>query len=427
MLPWGPLPLQTSDEGCILRLIPAAHTGFLYDADAASPHTGYTMHVILSSLHRPDDSTWHNEYGYSPVMAHVLGQSYARIKRPPITANAFYEAGIMVLPYLKARMSFRQRMQLYFILAVAHAADNEYADARNCTDRALAIALRLEETADQVELLTLRASLNRAMLRFDEAVVDLRDRLDILDRQRDITGLDDTAIRLETFAHLGTYAFYMAKADVAERAIAEARALAPLVRDGQFAAATNEWVQAHLYRTQGKVERALFHILAIQDDYMSGANPVSQDRLEFFIADTALDWAGRLPPGSDRQAFIALAHPHLNNAERLAKDNADLPGQGLARLGRVRYSRLSRTMHDRIASIEWVIKLAKSQHDEGLLAQALTTLGDELADMGDMESSINAYRATLAALEGTQVPVLALPAQRALRRAQGMDDLDLDA
>lgn len=371
---------------------------------------------------RPDDKDWERDFGYSRAVAGVLVQSYESISRGTGTTGGFLQAGRLVAPILKARMSRRQRLHLYFLISSVYGADNQYLVALDWTDRAIMLALRLRDSSAQMELLSQRATLNRALLRFRDAITDVGDCLALLDEHRDAAGVDDPAFRLDLLSRLASFHFVLTLFDDAERVIAEARALTPLVPDGQFASANTEWIQAHIYRIKGMPELALRHALAVHEVFVREANKVTLDRLKFFIAETAMDWVDRLSLDADRKAFMMLARTHLQGAGRLAKETRDRPGQGLVRLAQIRYSRLSGATLDRITAIESVMKQARKLDDEALLAQALTALGDELAAQGNTEASLESYRNALAVLDGTQTPVLLIPAQRALRRAAQKDD-----
>ena len=68
-------------------------------------------------------------------------------------------------------------------------------------------------------------------------------------------------------------------------------------------------------------------------------------------------------------------------------------------------------------------RVAQELDDIAALAQAFTALGVEFDARGEAEAALNCYRVTLILLGGSQVPVLALPAQRALRHAEEMQPI----
>jgi hypothetical protein len=380
------------------------------------------VYTFSSSLHTPDDTTWKASLGYSPTIAGALCDAYNVIRRGMGSVNAFEHAAAIVAPHLKARMSQRQRLRLYFVQTVTCAACDRFEDAIDWTDWGIDLAAQLDDMAAQCELLALRASCNRALLRFLDAISDRCSCLDLLDIQRDAGQVDDSAAELQTVAQLATYAYFAGQPLLAEGCIRKTRSLAAQVPHEDFDLASAEWVQAHLYRTYGEPERALHHALSFYNDYIREASDVSRDRLEFFLAETALDWADTLPPGTDRDALVSLSLPHLQSAERLAQESLDNPGQGLAQLARAHYDRLSGGGHmQRVAALEAVVRLGTELGDIAIVAQAYTALGDEFAARQESVSSLTCYHTTLDVLKGSQVAVLANPARRALLKFQEMN------
>ena len=380
--------------------------------------------MLTSSLTNVDDETWHDEPGYSHVLHRLLVRAYTLVKSGRGQVGAYLRASLLLESWRDAPMSLRQRMRLYFLFAVAQAAAGQYRLALFWIDEALPIAIALAAEADQAELLFQRAALNRAVLLLREAAEDLRDYLAILDLAHDRLSIDDPAARLRALPHLATYEYFTAEFAAAEQHIAAARTLLAQVPNAPFEAATTAWAQADLDLLRGQPERALRPALAILEVYNREATPISQERAEIFVAQAALQLAVTLPVGSDRYALLALARPHIERAEQLAHAAEDKPGRGLAHLARAQYARLSRGSTDPIASIEAVIRLARDIDDVAVLAQARTALGDEYAARGEIESALTCYRATVEVVAASEVPVLAVPAQRALRRAGEMRTSD---
>ncbi len=380
--------------------------------------------MIGRSLWRGDDEAWHDEPGYSQPVGQDLTRAYTLVRKGRGQVGAYLRASLLLEPWREQPMSLRQRMHLYFLFAMAQAAAGQHQYALFWIDEALPLAFALAADSDQAELLFHRAALNRAELFLREAAEDLRDYLAIVADTCDRTGIDDPAARLRALPHLATYEYFIAEFDAAEQHVAAARALIPQVANTTFEAATTEWVQANLDRLRGQPERALRPTLQIAQVYAQRATPVSQERAELFVAQTALELAGTLPGGSDRNAMIELARPHLERGEQLAQESEDKPGQGLAQLVRAQYFRLARSNSDQVAAIEAVIRLARDIEDVAVLAQAHTALGDEFAARDELEAALACYRETVAVVAGSEVPVLAVPAQRALRwaREQRSDD-----
>ncbi|HEX4713702.1 MAG TPA: hypothetical protein VH164_02115, partial [Ktedonobacteraceae bacterium] len=348
--------------------------------------------MLTSSLTTVDDETWHDEPGYSDALHQLLVRAYALVKAGRGQVGAYLRASLLLEPWREASMSLRQRMRLYFLFALAQAAAGQYQLALFWIDEALPIAFALAAEGDQAELLFQRAAMNRAVLFLREAAADLRDYLAILDLAHD-RGVDDPAARLRALPNLATYEYFSADFAAAEQHIAAARTLIAQVPNAPFEAATTTWVQADLDLLRGQPERALRPALAILEVYNREATPVSQERAEIFVAQVALQLAVTLPAGSDRYALLELARPHLERAEQLAYAAADKPGQGLTRLVRAQYARLSRRSSDCIASIEAVIRFGHDINDVAIVAMAHTALGEEYAARGEIESALSCYRA----------------------------------
>ncbi len=376
--------------------------------------------MLTSSLTKVDDETWHDEPGHSHVLHRLLVRAYTLVKSGRGQVGAYLRASLLLEPWREASMSLRQRMRLYFLFAMAQAAAGQYQVALFWIDEALPIAFALAAEGDQAELLFHRAALNRAVLLLREAADDLRDYLAILDLAHEHRGADDPAARLRALPDLATYEYFTADFAAAEQHIVAARTLITQVPNATFEAATTAWVQADLDLLHGQPERALRPALAILEVYNREATPISQERAEIFVAQAALQLAVTLPAGSDRYALLELARPHLERAERLAKAAEDKPGQGLTQIVRAQYAHLHGSSTDRVASIEAVIRFAREIDDVAVQAQARTALGDEYAARGEIESALTCYRATVEVVAGSEVPVLAVPAQRALRRAREM-------
>lgn len=369
----------------------------------------------------PDHASWQAEVGYSDDARRDLHAAYQHIGQEAGRTAGFLHAARRVERWLGRRISAHQRMHVYYLFALAHAADEGEQRSLYWIDQALSLASRLREPGDQVELLRLRASLYRSSLEFNEAAEDLTLCLALLDEKRAQLGVDDPAARLEILPQLAVYNFFLARFDSAERLLEQGRALVPFVNQTRsFDMAAIAWTQAKLHHLRGAPEMALRYILPASDVYAREANAISYERLEIDVAEFALTWAQTRPVGSDRDSLIALARPHLVRAERIARARRDLEGAALTRLTRARMSRLTNGALDRVRVIEAVIKQGHALADVAIVAQGLTALGDEFTSRGEHESALNCYRQTIDALDGSQTPALAIPAQRAVRRAQEM-------
>ncbi len=155
--------------------------------------------------------------------------------------------------------------------------------------------------------------------------------------------------------------------------------------------------------------------------YEREAPAISQARLFLFWASTILDLledpvACANGPARTRSSLFAEAHELLWRAEQLAKQAYDLAGLNLLQLAYARFARLRGDNSDRQGSIESVIRTATQVDECALLAQAFTALGDELAGRNTPEPlrALDCYRQAIGLLDGSSVPILALPARRKL-------------
>jgi tetratricopeptide (TPR) repeat protein len=369
-----------------------------------------------SSLDIPDEPSWQFLNGYSHYAAARLKRAYALLAAESSRAANATHALHAVLPSLVKRLALPQWLRAYYVVASALLVLDEPLQALEWLHGAFEIAERLpEDLSALTRLLTVRSRAYSASLRYRQAVEDLH-RATGLVRKRARRGerLDAPfAVRLLT--HEASLRFHLADYRTAEWLLYEARALNPLQGDNWLESATVDWVKALLYRWRGEPERALGPALTAARAYtLAGAAP-SAARIHSVVADVALDQAARLPTSSERNRLLEMAQSHLDLARRLAEEVLDQPGAVLVQLIQVRARRLMRSNENRVAQIERLARTANRFHDHALVGQAFTAIGDEWSSLGERQSSLGAYREALAVLDGSDVPALAVWAQRAIR------------
>jgi tetratricopeptide (TPR) repeat protein len=365
----------------------------------------------------PDAPTWRLDPDYSQALGTALAAAFARVPWLSAQPDDFLTACMMVAPALDAAMAPQQRIRVGFLFARAHQADHNYEPAIRWVDEILTVALRAQARAEFLELLAFQGILFRSAEKFQAAADNLEASLDLLYYHARDEAEVDSALELEFLAQLATYEFFLARFDQAIETTDLARRIMPRVSTKPLAAASVAWVQAHLDRLRGMPERALPLALQAAEVHAREASITSQDRIEAFVAEVALDLAERVPSGpsaTNRAPFLTLARTHRRRAEQLARAAHDLPGLALINLTRVRESRLRGRNEARVPILESVLTTARKLQDTALLAQALTTLGDELAAGTNSEQAKNCWRQALAALEGSEVPALRVLPQRAL-------------
>lgn len=389
------------------------HT-MLSSAWALKPRT------LDTSLRRPDHYTWHSQPSYSPVVGQALTGAYLSIHLSKNDVNGYIRACAEIEPLLHTPMSRQQYLHVAYVLALAHSAVGSYSSSAEWLDQALEDAVDLDDTGAMVDLLYLRGAINRAISHLREATDDYQDCVSILDHLSEHDPVDPV-LMLDLQTQLAGFEFFLGRSEAVEDHLSRARSLIPFTSESVLAAANIEWIQAHLFRLTGQPERALRHALASADVYARYGGSASIVRIQTLVADVTLDLANAMPFGIDRRALSNLALSHQRIATQLANDSSDEAGQGLALLSYARYSQMVAKNEDRIATIERVARMAQHLNDDGLLAQSFTTLGNEFAASGNQQAATALYRQVLQLLDGSDMPVLAVFANRALLQAQEMD------
>src|SRR5690348_7600683 len=137
-----------------------------------------------SALHLADHSDWWQEPGYNSDLKAPLTKAYMAIQQAPEHVLGYREAGYQVVAYRDEPMCTSQRMNVCYILAMAHAADDEHPEAVTWLDQALDCAHALGDRLAQVDLLFLRGFILQRIGRYDLALDDYREALTLLAKQR---------------------------------------------------------------------------------------------------------------------------------------------------------------------------------------------------------------------------------------------------
>lgn len=388
------------------------------------------------ALRFPDDPAWqHTDRAYSREVAQALIQAYAALRADSTSLAHFRAAFEHVIPLVEYVMCDQQRMRVDYVLASAFAAIGEPWHALAWIDAALDLATHQQDPdrGALIDLLYLRGATNRIVLRFREATGDYEDCLALLHEMRKEGASVASTLELELLSLLAGCEFFTAQYAAASHRLEEAEALTAAVWQSQLMKdasapphilhgsavlipATFAWLQAHLYRWQGRAEQALRPATQAAEAYTHYGGPASADRGHLMLAEIALDLAEHYPSGMERQAFLGLADAHLQQAMHLAQEATDEVGKALASLVQIRHSRLGGPSGDHLARIEQVARQAQRWDDLALAAQSLTALGDELSAQGRHEAARARYHEVIGLLEQSDVPALAVWAGRALHR-----------
>ncbi len=370
--------------------------------------------MLDCSLHYPDQVWWADEDDYHTPVATALTNAYITIGKGEGAVG--YQQAMRYVEHLRdTKMSRRQRMHIFYLIALANDAIGDSATGLDWLDQALPLAFELESDFDISELLYRRANMNRAQLFLARAAEDARDSLLVIEKhEAELDIPDANAARIQILPQLATYEFYITDFDAAQEHIAQARKLIAQTANMSLPAATTEWVQVNLDILQHRPELAIRTSLQICDIYARDGNSLSYERAEILAAQAALAFAQSLPAGTYRDSALEMAFPHITTAEHLATTIHDQPGLALSQLMHTHYDRLANRNLDRIHAITQVIQVADDIYDIAISAQAHTLLGEEFATGGEIEKAYGCYRAVLDLVSESEIPALGIAARRAL-------------
>src|SRR5262249_9480482 len=205
---------------------------------------------------------------------------------------SFREAGYQVLALRDALMCAPQRMNVCYILAMAHAADDEYVQAVSWLDQALDLAHVLGDQSARIDLFFLRGFILQRIDRYDQALHDYRAALALctelrrerlpLNREQELIlliGAAGLALKQEDYK-LSSRLFF------AVRRAARRVPVSPLV------VAYHDWFWALSLHARGKSERALQQALHAAEAFtQAGGSPHDVVLVHVFTARVALDMA----------------------------------------------------------------------------------------------------------------------------------------
>ena len=374
------------------------------------------------SLRVADSLSWHTEPGYSSDAGRALRRAYAHLRVGRRDLRGYVTAYRDLLPYINFPMARHQYLRAAYVMAMACAAVGDSSAAIAWCDEALALTFTLDIPDARIDLFYLRGQCRRALLRFRDSAADHRRALGIYRQFANRGGSPDNALEMDLLTQLAGTDFYLGEYAAVRRHLDGAIAIRRRTKIDPLTAANVEWMEAHLYRWSRQPARALQPALVAAQIFTESGSPASAARIHTFAADIQLDFADTLPLGSDRDAQIVAAGDHLALAQDLAEEAQEEVGIGLALLTEIRYSRIIGENESRIDLTEDVIHAARLLGDAALLAQAYTTLGDELAALNRLDAALSCYQHSLDVLKGGEVPALGVWAERALHHARERRD-----
>ena len=374
-----------------------------------------------------DRLNWHAMSGYSMDVARSLERAYRHLARAR-QAPLYYEyAFAAVAPYFSAAMNIHQRMRVCYVAAMALTAVDDHRAACGWLDQAIDLASDAAAPDALLDLLFARSKVCRAMLRLAQASADSHACLELLRAGAGERQAPTAGFKMQVLVALAGFEFHLGHYEATEHLLDQAReqqnrlptpAAADNTHDHELLGATLAWTEALIWRWRGQPERALILASEATRIYGQWGDTPSSARAELLVSEVALDLAGHLRVGSDHDALVDLARPHVASAAALAHDAHDVAAQGLTQLARVRLDRERGVASDRKRMLDDVIRSAERLDDVALLAHAFTSLADEVLYEGRTEAARQLYGEVLSALEDTDVPALAVWARRGLHRLQ---------
>lgn len=376
------------------------------------------------SLRVADHDSWRSAPHYSPTTAGILRHAYALLRGGRRELDSYLVVYNLVRPHLNQPMARHQYLRVAYVMALVFAALEDISGAIAWTDKALALTHELAMPGSRVDLLYLRGQCARAIGRLRDSATNHRQALGLY---RELISNDepaDPSLEIGLLTQLAGTEFFLGEYPTVRRRLDDAITLRRRTRVDPLSAAVVEWMQAHLYRWSRQPELALRPAIFAAEIYTESGSPASASRIQSFTADVQLDFAESLPDGSDRTFAVRAAGDHIAIAQALAYEARDEAAMGLALLSAIRHGRLLGVAEARLASAEDVAHLARRIPDNALLAQAYTTIGDELAALGRLDAALSCYSQVLGMLDGSETPALAVWAQSALHRAREQRDGD---
>jgi tetratricopeptide (TPR) repeat protein len=378
-----------------------------------------------SHLHRADHPAWHQEPDFNPNVTTRLAAAYVAIQQGPDRIASFREAGYQLVALGDLPMCRQQRMNVCYLLGMAHAADDEYSHALPWLDRAVALADALDDQAAQADLLFLRGPVAQRLDLYSAALDDYRVALRLRRTVRSEHPQRDREQELHLLVVTASFALSQEEFALTKNLLNEARRLARGVVAAPFVVAVHDWTWAGYMEACGYPERALQVALrgaATAAAAQGGVSPYVVVRIYALAARLAADLAATHAEGSvGRLSHLEMASRCVRAARRALGSN-DRSGKGYilmyqARLDALR-QREARAL-ERIAAAE---QLAHTLDDGHLLIHALTVHGHILAERRDgrdsWKAALSHYREAQALAEERATPCFGLAARRALCRLE---------
>lgn len=381
--------------------------------------------MVKSCLHVPDASPWHDDDAYSPTVARLLTYAHTRLDRADADPSDSSLPETLLRPALGWRMSKRQRLSAYYLLARGAMAREDYSSAITWIDDAYSLATELIEVGALAELAHLRGDICHVLRQYAAAADASWDYLILMRDPRAGVGPDDLADEVETRVTLAQWEFLQEDYALASDVLTDAETLISGRAEFDAVRLRIAWIRVMLHRWRGEYSIALPLAISVAEAPSIRTSPQLRGRIETIVADLSMDRAETFGPDATSavpRTFLTTAGTYLERSEASLRDSHDTGGAAMARLAQLRLSRLTGANEQRLTAIEELERLGCSISDDSLVIQALTARGEELLAQGERESGLVAFRQAVALAKQSQVAAMGMRARRALLYDQELHD-----
>ena len=373
----------------------------------------------MRSIRYSDDNSWHDRRLYSGSAAYKLATAYASIHKGGDFMQSYWPAYIEVAPLRDVLLLDEQRLRVLYVLSMAYTADEGYGEALRTLHEAILIAARLGDRESLAELLYLRGSIYGCIGKFQLAGDDYRASL-TLRRELALDGPpSDPEHEITLLAGAAGFDYYLGDFKRATAQLREARHISAYVPDASTSTgvASINWIWSHLYRSKGRLAKALDYAMRAAETYTNQGNPASAARIQWLVAEIALDQAASFGDNSSSQgteSYLKLARSYINGARDFARAANDPIGRAMASLPAARRDWLTKANTDTPAELQRAERVAIQRQDTPLRGQVYLAMGGEREARGDVAAARGWYRKAIVTLDNANVQALQAAARRAL-------------
>lgn len=381
--------------------------------------------MIGSTLKWPDRPIWHEERGYSAQAAQALTRAYRLLNQcgPDVGKNVFAgdvgDAFEQLDVALDSTLSRSQYIRGNYIRAVALDLAKDYTGALACIDRARNAVSEAGTEGDQVDLLYMRALVDRKLGFVRDSARDFHVCLEAYREQVNVAGAGNPGFEAAAVVNLAFAAFILAQYQAVDEYLDSARGLIRGAPDCKVEAGALMWLQSLIFRWRLQPHDALSTIAQAVELYESSGFGADAARLYLVAGDAAADIAEEMPQGATRDSFVSMAWQQHQRGYAYLPQREDKAGRVLADLTYMRIGRLRGQAIDRVAQLDHILNHPDSalRDDLAIRVQTLTALGDEFVARGEREQAMRCYQQAVAGA-GSEMPALAAFARRGLLRGQ---------